>query len=75
MGTLHENLCAFTIIRRSFLLRMMFHTNLHTQLKLTFHIQYFSFVPKSAVCEIMWKNMVEQDRQYNTEHAHCIQDN
>ena len=28
------------------------------------------FFPKNALCEIMWKNMVQQDRQYNTAHAH-----
>jgi len=62
-GTLHEDLCTLVIPR--WILRSKNSAEkkkLQRNSKPTFHVQYFFFFENPAVCEIMWKNMVQPDR-------------
>jgi len=60
---LHEDLCIFVIRSCRIVLGMV---NISTRVvetpKTRFCVQYFFIPEKRAVCEIVWKNMVQQGR-------------
>jgi hypothetical protein len=64
-GTLHEDLCTFTIISRRILLRMRnISENIVEEIKT--HILFsITFFEKRAVYDIMWNNMVQPDRPHD----------
>jgi len=51
----------------------MFQTEIVEKIKT--HMMFNNFPPPSkngAICEIMWKNIVELDTSQNTAHVHCM---
>jgi hypothetical protein len=50
----------------------MFQTKFVTEIKTYFMLHFFS--GSRAVYEMMWKNIVQEIRQYNTAHALCVRD-
>jgi hypothetical protein len=63
MGTLREDPCTFLIIYRSILLRMRNILDKFVE-KIKTHFMFSNFFFENLpVYEIMWKNIVEADRQ------------
>jgi hypothetical protein len=67
-GALHEDLCTFIIIHRSFLLRMrnVLGKSCRELQKNTFLCSITFFPENRAVYEIMWKNIAEPGRPHMT---------
>ena len=64
-GTLHEDQYTFLIIGRSNLLRMRNVSDKICRDKI--HILYsITFFENCAICEIMWKNIIQPDRPQMT---------
>jgi hypothetical protein len=70
-GCLHEDLCTFMIISRTFVLKIrVFYTKVIEKIK-TRILCSITFAENRAIYEIMWKNMLEPGRpqvtiQYDT---------
>jgi hypothetical protein len=65
-GYLHEDLCTFMIISRSVLLRIRNVSEKVVQKIKTHILCSITFSEYRAVCEIMWKIMIEPDRPQMT---------
>ena len=66
-GTLRKDLCTFMVISRLFLLRMRTPADKDVKKKIKTHILCsIFFFENSAFYEIMWENLVEQDRPQAT---------
>jgi hypothetical protein len=66
-GTLHEDLCTFMLISRLIILGMKNVSDKSCTENQNTHFMFNSFFPENrAVCEIMWKNMIEPDRPQMT---------
>jgi hypothetical protein len=62
-GILHEDICTFVIISRSILRRMRNVSEKVVEKIRTLVLYLVSFSRNHAVFKIMWKNMVQTDRQ------------
>ena len=60
--TLHEDRYTFLIISRSFLLRMRNDSDKSCRENQNTHFVFGNFFFNSAVCELVWKNIVERGR-------------
>ena len=63
IGTLHEDLCTFMIVSSWILLRMRnVSDKSSSENQNTLYVQQLFVFPENlAVCEIIWKNVVEPD--------------
>jgi hypothetical protein len=66
-GTLHEDLCTFMVICRWILVRMRNVSDKSCRENQNTHFMFNNFFSENrAICEIMWKNMVQPDRPQMT---------
>jgi hypothetical protein len=76
-GTLHEDQFTFSIISRSFLLRMRNISDRSCRENRNTHFIFSNFFPENrTVHEIMWKHIVQPGRVIddNMAHTHCMLD-
>ena len=59
-SALHEGVCTFTVVSRCILLRMRTISDKAVE-KIETHFVFSNFF-NHAICDIMWKNMVDPDR-------------
>jgi hypothetical protein len=72
MGTVHGNQYTFLIISCSFLLRLRNVSDEFCRDNQNTHFISSNFFGNPAVCEVMWKNIVEPERPQMTVRRICI---
>jgi len=71
VNTLHEDVCTFMIILRQIFLRMRNVSDKSCRENQNTQVMFSNFVLNLAVCEVMWKNIIEPDRPQITKwHVH-----
>jgi hypothetical protein len=67
VGTSRKNMCTFLIVSRSVLLRIKKVSDKHCRENQNTYFEFSNFVSENlAIYEIIWKNIVEEDRPQMT---------